>query len=442
MKPLNQIVSDFFAGAHSTNGAIPDVGMTNTKRVLNFWTGVPEHVSRIETILELSGHSGVSIEELHDILESNLIEVGSDNLVTEPLAGSKVTVIKEHTALWSAFSLYWAYEFDTKTDVEILVKYNSKIGNIALKFIEFYHRMKQQENRTGDEKQDSEGFYAFAAVGKVRAIEFLVRADEQNSDYLRKIYLDRDRDLDLNFFDIQNTDKWESESLYIVKIDSIGKYVMKYTNEEENISFQIRSSRMLKDGSVNNFKSAYYKTIQLYNLDGKTSNSKYEKMVKTTSTKAKVGKISVEPIVEELDAELIRPKVKVPKGTTSEEKIEAEVMAKPKHRGVTSTSIKASSNIVTDSEHSQHIRNRGFSSSLIINESMLASDYTIPEFEHLSLFTATALAVNDDTNKLCASIFILMVVLGAKFTDLMDMLTEQKNALLSYKETTAQLHQH
>ncbi len=435
MNKIDKITSDIFGGAYSADGVIPDVCMTNMKRVLNFWTGVPDHARRIETILKLSGHSGVSVEELHNILESDLLEVGTDNLIAEPLASSKVTVIQEHTALWSPFSLYWAYKFDTRTDVEILVKYNSKIGNIALKFIEFYHRMKQKENRTGDEKQDSEGFYAFAALGKVRAIEFLVRAEEQDSNYLRKIYLDVNGDLDLNFFNLQNTNKWECEALYIVKIESSDKYVMKYKNEEENLTFQIQSSRMLKYGSVNDFRPAHRKTIQLYNLEGKIADSKYNKMLKPTTVKAKVGKISVEPIAEELDAELIRTKIKFLKGATHEEKIEAEAMARPKHRGITTTPKSPSKNIVADTNHSQHLKNRGLSSSLIKNESMLASDYTVPEFEHLSAFAATSIAVNNDTKKLCASIFILMVILGSKFTDLMDMLTESKDTVLSYKDS-------
>jgi len=436
MNQLDKITSDFFCGAYAADGVIPDVGMTNMKRVLKLLTGVREHTSRIKVILELSGHTGVSVLELHNMLESNLKEVGDGNLVSEPLAGSKVTVIKEHTALWSPFALYWSYGFDTKTDAEILAEYNPKIGGIALKFVEFQHRMKQQENKTGDDKHDSESFYAFAAVGKVRAIEFLVIAEKQNSKYLNETYLDVDGDLDLNFFDVQNTNKWESEALYTVKVESIDKHVMKYDNEDENLSFQIRSSRMLKDGSVNNFRPAYYKTIQLYSLEGKIANSRYDRMVKSPSAKAKVGKGSVTPTVEELDTELIRPKVKVLRGATPEEQVEAEVMARPKHRGAISTPKSYSKNVVADSEHSQHLQNRALSANLIINESMLASDYTIPEFEHLSLFAARAISVKNDLDKLCAATFMLMVVLGSKFTDLMDMLTEKNDALLSYKDGT------
>jgi len=436
MNQVDKITSDFFCGAHSVDGVIPDISMINMKRVLNLLTGVREHASRIEAILKLSCYTGVSVLELHNMLESNLKEAGVDNLVTEPLAGSKVTVIKEHTALWSPFALYWSYGFDTKTNAEILAKYNPKIGDIALKFVEFQHRMKQQENETGDDKHNSENFYAFAAVGKVRAIEFLVIAEKQNSKYLRETYLDVEGDLDLNFFDIQNTNKWDGEALTTVKAKSIDKHIMKYDNEEEGLSFQIRSSRMLKDGSVNSFRPAYYKTIQLYSLEGKIANSRYDSMAKAATTKAKVGKVTIEPIVEELDIKLIRPKVKVLRGATPEEQVEAEVMARPKHRGSISTPKCSSKNVVADNEHSQHLQNRALSASLIINESMLASDYTIAEFEHLSLFAARAISVNNDLDKLCAATFMLMVVLGSKFTDLMDMLAENKDALLAYKDGT------
>lgn len=434
MNFTDKITSDFLGGTYSDDGVIPDIGMVNMKRVLKFLANVPKHTSRINKILKLSGHADIDTKKLYAILEDDLQDSNIDNLIAEPLSGSGVTVVKEHTVLWIAYAFYWSYEFNIKTDAEILKKYNHRIGDIFLKFAEYYIRIKQQELETGDEKHDNESFFAFIALGKVRAIEFLVKIKEKDNKYLSKTYLVVNSDLDLNFFYIQNTNKWESEALTTVKIISSGKYVMKYNNEEDGLSFQIESSRMLKNGSVNNFRPAYYKTLQLYNLDGRVANSKYDKMVNSTTKKRKVSSITVKPIMEELDAELIRPKIKITKDISTEERLETEAMQRPKHRDF-SFSVKSNlKNIVVDNSYAQHLRNRGFSSKLIINESMLSSDYTIPEFEHLSLFSATAILVDNDTDKLCASIFMLMVVLGTKFTDLIDMLTDKKNAVLSYKD--------
>ncbi len=254
----------------------------------------------------------------------------------------------------------------------------------------------------------------------------------KNSNYLKNLYLavDDSIDLDLNFFNIQNTNKWESDSLYVVKAG--GRNVMKYENEDEGFSFQIFSSRMLKDGSVDNFEDALHKMRQFYSLDGPNHNSKYASRRKKTR---KNRSISISPIIEELDSKLIPLVRPLPRGITSEEKVELEAIERPKHRDMSSSGRKKSSRqTLCDSNHAQYVKNRAFSSKVSKNALVLSSEYEIPELKHLSAFAANALSIANDIDKLYAAMFILNLVLGCKLKDLIDLLNEDKTALFTKKE--------
>ncbi len=175
MKTLNRVLVDFFGG-------FPQVSSGNTKRMLGLMTNVPEHKNRIESILSLTGNADISVSELGKMLKLDLAQYNDDTevelLIKKPLAGNRLKLIKRYTGyttLWSMHGLYWAYHFHEKTDEEILSNYNHRIGDIALKYIELYHKMKQKEELTGDNKHPF-SFYEFIAVGKVRAIEFLIGA--------------------------------------------------------------------------------------------------------------------------------------------------------------------------------------------------------------------------------------------------------------------------
>lgn len=113
----------------------------------------------------------IELSEEYDETKSNI-------LIIRPLSGKYLNIVKDYTLLWSMHALYWGYSFPSKTEEEILFIYNHRIGDIALKFIEFYHRMKQKEEQIADNKHPF-SFYEFIAAGKVRAIEFLIGASHE-----------------------------------------------------------------------------------------------------------------------------------------------------------------------------------------------------------------------------------------------------------------------
>lgn len=178
METINPAITDFFGG-------LPKHASLNTIRLTCLMTKVSAHKERFESILSLVGYPELTVEEFKNMLEYYEIELSeeydetkSNILIIRPLSGKYLNIVKDYTLLWSMHALYWGYSFPSKTEEEILSIYNHRIGDIALKFIEFYHKMKQKEEQIADNKHPF-SFYEFIAAGKVRAIEFLIGASHE-----------------------------------------------------------------------------------------------------------------------------------------------------------------------------------------------------------------------------------------------------------------------
>jgi len=429
METSNKVITDFLGG-------LPEHASQNTVRMLQLMSGVSAHKERIETILSLVGYPNITVDEFRTMLVYQDIELeqisneGKSNiLIIKPLSGKHLNVVKDYTLLWSMHALYWGYRVDKKTEEDILFLYNPRIGDIALKFIEFYHKMKQKEELTG-ENNHLFSFYEFIAAGKVRAIEFLIGVSQASSPYLQNIYLaiDDSIDMDLNFFTIQNTNRWESDSLYVVKAS--GRNVMKYENEEEGLSFQIFSSRMLKDGSVKNFEDAQHKTLQFYRLDGANTNSKYSSKIRSTGQAKFVG---FQPIVEELEEALIPLVRSLPRSISDEEKAELKVMNRQQYRDRTLTKQPDCTKSLSDSNYAQQIRNKAMSSKITKNGLLLPSEYDIPINRQLKEFSQALPVSDDDSSKLMSALFALHVSIGCSFEELVKMIKGDKS-YLSFKD--------
>ncbi len=427
---IHLVIRDF-------SGGLPERASLITVKSLRFMASVPEHHERIKTILETTGHPNVMVEEFRkrlEVQEDLILEAAKEKpeiLIAKPLSGKHLNVIKAFTPLWLFHALYWAYRFDINSDEDILSLYNFRIVDVVLKYLEFYHKMKIKEVQGGDNKHPF-SFYEFIATDKARAIEFLVAASRQNSAYLNKLYLDIDKsiDLDMNFFMIQNTNKWESESLQVVKAGS--RNVIKYENEDEGLSFQIVSSRMLKDGSLDSFEDAYHKTLQLYALEGANHNSKYRSRLKGASTQSSKR---ITP-VEELDEELIPLVKNPPRSFSKEDTLEQQGFGRQTRREYAKepTKKKMSKIIKSDNDYARHKRNRAASAKITKNALLLPSDYASPPIKHLGSFIAYALLHLEEEQKTLFALFTLNIMLGSSFEEMMKLLRGEKDSLYSYDD--------
>jgi len=431
MRKNNQILQNFF-------GNINDNYILNTLYVLLFVLKIEEHNKHLQEILYISS-PGISTNELYRATEQeiqyyeSLQKTNSKYLMEEIITGKDINVIKDTPIIWCFISLYWAYDFKNKDHILITETYNPKIGDLALKFLLFFLRMKQKEARMGCVKHKS-SFYGDLSARLVRIIDILPIMDVQGSKHLKELYLPNSQaDLALNFLKVQAENPWEGTTLS-VKIDSrTGKNSIQYNHNNENLNFIIRPSRMTKDGAFRDLDKTYNQLMQLYNLDLASSKTRYE-----FRDKRKISKKEVLPVSEALEEELIYDDNSHQNDLTTEDKIERTAKREAYRRDMKDLydadedSKEEAKEYVIPNAFQQHKRNVAFSSSLSKQKLMLKSDYDIPIIQHLKAFIAT-LSTDEEEMKTYTGFFILNVILGCKIDDLIHLLEENKDGSLQLK---------
>ena len=413
----------------------------NALKPFDFMLSQKEHDTQFQRILDLK-HPEVSLVEFKQLVKDEvtrleLLKESTPKVESlKPISGKSLSPLKYSHRIWGLHSLYTSYDFAHKSYEEIEKIYDSRIGTIALDGIEEITLMKQKEQTTGDDIHDYK-FYEETERARTRVIEFLVAGSKQNSKYFNKRYLDDSIDSLLqNFLNIQANDSLEAECLYVVKTTEAGM-VMQYKNEAEDVSFQVitfRISRTLH--SLDSFDVGAKKLMQLKNLDGPSRNSQYR--AKVGSSKSGISKMTVEPIVEELDSQLYEQIRELPR-VYDEEKLDLKARAKPMRRDdgkslldEEDATIEAETHIPSAYEQSR--RNAAVSAKIAKNGLNMASDYNTPPIDILSDFLAS-LPIDTNEEKLCASIVTITTANGSQVSYVIDMLMESTSSILKYKDS-------
>jgi len=431
MRPEKHIINSFFYD-------IKDNFILNVLYVLRFVLQIDDHKNRLEEILS-RGNQKTTIDELYKAVEKEiqhykkLLENDKKYLMTEITTGKAINVIKDTPVIWCFIAQYWAYDLKNKDHISILKGYNPKIGDITLKFLLYFLKMKQKESHSAETKHKN-SFYEDLSARLVRIIDILPVMDIQANMHLEEIYLSNSKaDLALNFLKVQVENPWEGITLS-VKIDlKTGKNIIQYKHNNEKLNFIIQPSRMTKDGSFRNLDKTYNQLMQLYNLDSASSRKRYSFRENKKSSKQKVI-----PIIAELEEELIYDDDGHHRDLTTEDQIEQITKRKVYRRDMKDlsdadeNSEEEAKEYVIPNAFQQHKQNLAFSSSLSKQKLMLKSDYDIPITQHLKAFITT-LDTDEEEMKIYTSFFILNVVLGCKIDDLIHLLGENKQGLLQLK---------
>lgn len=407
---------------------------------LDFMLNQGEHDAQFQRILDLT-HPEVSLVEFKQLVKDEvtrlelLKEINSKVESLKPLSGKNLSPLKYSHRLWGLHSIYTSYDFTHKSYEEIEMIYDPRIGAITLDGIEEITLMKQKEEATGDDIHDYK-FYEETERARTRVIEFLVAGSKQNSKYFNKRYLDNSiENLLQNFLNIQATDPLEAECLYVVKTKA--GFVMQYKNEAEGVSFQAITFRILRTlHSLDSFDVGAKKLMQLKNLDGPSRNSQYKS--KVGASKSATSKMTVEPIVEELDSKLYEQIRDLPR-VSDEDKLDLKARAKPMRRDdgkvfMDGDDVTAEAEAHIPSPCEQSRRNAAASAKIAKNGLNLASDYNTPPIDILSDFLAS-LPTDTDDEKLCASIVTIAIANGSQVSYVIDMLMENKSSILKYKDS-------
>ncbi len=395
MRKSNQIIQNFFY-------KINDSYILNVLYVISLILSIKEHKKQLQDILNIS-NPNISLDDFSKALKQEiqhyegLSKENTKYLMEDIVTGSAINSIKNTPIIWLFIALYWSYDFKNK-DQDLLLKiYNPNVGNIALKFLLYFLKMKQKESR-GITVVHKSSFYEDLSARLVRIIDILPAMDARESYHLRKLYFPTEKsDLALNFLQVQINNPWERTVLSVAEDPRTGKNAIHYLHNGENINFTIRPSRMTKDGAFRDLDKTLNQLMQLHNLDLANSRTRY-----SLGNKRKGSKKKVLPIVLGLEEELIYEDASIdPEILTNEDQIE-QISKRKVYRRDTKDfydtdedSEEEANEYVIPNAYMQHKRNVAFSSALSKQKLLLKSDYDIPITQHLKAFIST-LNTNDE----------------------------------------------
>jgi len=431
MRPSRQIINNFFYD-------IKEDFILNTLYVLRFIINVYEHKSYIEKILSL-GIQKSTVGELYTAVEEEIqhYENISNNdekyLMTEITTGKAINVIKDTPIIWCFIALYWSYDFKLKNHNTILKTYNSRIGDIALKFLLYFLKMKHKEAITKCAPH-KDSFYQDLSARLVRIIDILPAMYAEKNEHLNKLYFPiEEHDLAQNFLLVQINNQWEQSAL-LVKEEK-PKNIIRYKHDDEGLHLIIKPSRMTKEGAFRDLDKTYNQLIQLYNLDAPTSKRRYEVRINKKATKQKI-----QPTLLTLENELIYEDEHINTNSSSiEENHEYSLHKKVYRRDIKSFLDHNEDNsddktYVIPNAFQQHKKNVAFSSALSKQKLLLTSDYDIPTPQHQKSFCAS-LPTSTVHEKVYTGFYILAISMGCTPQYLLSFLLERKECPIQYKDS-------
>jgi len=396
MNSNNSWIEIFFA---STNKYF----ILNILYVLRFMLMIPEHHNRIQEILTVIGFKR-SIQSFTDevedaiIMYENRLKDNPDLLMRELFTGSGINVIQDTPVYWFFMSIYWGYGFRVNSYTAILKVYDWRIGDIALKYLLYFLKMKEKEASLGSDTH-IDSFYSDLVARLVRILDILIALSVLNNSYVNRIFFPEGKDLAVNFFNTFLAYPWINDAFSVVEVSGKGrKKFIRFLHEHEGVNCIIGTSRMTKVGSLNGFEKSYTSLMKLQNLDDASNKSKYP-IVRHSNHVSQKNKIDTPiVVVDELTEQLIYDDVDVPKNTDVDERLEAQAAVKVFRRDIKpvedNTDTEEAQEYVVPNGYVQSKRNRAFSSKFTKRSLSLSSDYDIPVMEHLKIFIKSLIGGN------------------------------------------------
>ncbi len=316
--------------------------------------------------------------------------------------------LQKNPVIWPYYALYWLV-LDTKYEYD---KNTIRIFLIAVRFHFFHLRYKQN---IGKDKTLSETI----AINIVRSIELLYNFNKKNDNSLDVKYFPTNEFLEINFFELANSESSSIEKNYFFIRDIENKNYLIY--EDGLTKIQVRSSRILKKGADR--KTHENKNISVYFHDG------YEKYKRLMASAKKIekqggggGKRHIRDIQYTVKEELLAETILINKHNlldlTLEDQIDAENRIKRKRKAYTGDDVDNTPNL-----YLQKKRNKAFSANLTKKVLLLKNNYNIPPLnmfvDFLKFITKNKLSEKETLEKdFYVMIFLIDSLLGIGYEGL------------------------
>jgi len=404
----------------------------NVLHVLQFQLTIDKHHKRIQEILDVIDFQG-SVSEFRSIVDESVIEIENslDNnpqyLMRELIVNHSINVIGDTPSYWLFLALYWGYHFREKNTASIKKIYNWEIGDIVLRFVLYSLKMKKEEVK------HRKGLFVDLPPRLVRIIDILIAMSRLDNAYLNRLYLPKNKDLALNFLNVQLDNPWVKDAFSVVKDVIAKKNMVWFLHQEENINLSIPTSRITKMHVLTNLDETHKDLMKLYNLESANRAIRHNKKRSRNLGNVSGQQYQLVEYISDLSEELIYEDVIVNDKQDIDEKAEAAANAEVFRRDT--KPLDSESNDENESEYIipnafvQHKRNKGFSANLTKQQLLLPSDYDIPPTPHLKEFIRSS-AEEPDANNIYFKFFILCVSLGVKAEDILQLLREEEETTL------------
>jgi len=335
------------------------------------------------------------------------------------------TELTNYINTWVYYSMFWAF------DLKDLNKNNDRkyrlITRMALEF--HYHYLKYITFVDEDSRINIKSI-EYAAITVGRAIEILEKIAQKKSAYLTEKYFPQDvDDLFTHFINIVGKDYVEKECFSIkLNEDRKDETFIKYYNPYVGIDFQLLPSRRLSTGSnnINEVKKEdENKNIIDYLLQG------YVEYKKIVGLKRGKGKNKNKFKIKNRLSDQVTQEEKLIKGNVDQVHKDEETLEEDMHQ---ESKVRASSHedvkVIPD-QFKQRMINRLVSASITQQNRMLSSTYEIPPLENLTIFinhlTRERLSTEFSKRNLYISVFILSIILGREYQDILESLIKGKS---------------
>lgn len=371
-------------------------------------------------------------------------------------------------------ALFWQYKYILKKnhniDLDDVFEYrredinidffNSlpKIYNkILLSVLLFhYYCLRLKDNEKNEKLKYEDSFYENNSRTLLRAVEILINLQFLENNYIDEIYFQNieDDDLIVHFINIIQNHKYEKISYFIKEDKHIGNYIHYENQKNLNLNFKLNSSRGIKKGEsktveainqniVDYLGNGLYSYKKLIELKLKTEK------VESSSTKSlsyKVQATQEEPFFENINKSIKQIKIPHEKEElieiNSKPTLSKRVVPKNEEEQETDNTIENPELDIPNS-FKQLKQNRAYSANVTKDRLLLPNNYNIPEIniykEFIKFVAQKPFSNNLSEEDIYNSIFLISVITGFGFNDILNIFIYRKNKFYETKTGVVEL---
>lgn len=335
-----------------------------------------------------------------------------------------------------------------------LPKINYQILFSILSF--HYNFLKLKDYEKNEKFKYDDSFYENNSRTLLRSVEILVNLQFLEESYINELYFKNiTDDFIVNFIKIIKDHKYEKFSYFIKEDKNIGNYIYYENKKNFNINFKLNSSRGIKKGE-SKIDQAINQNIVTYLGDGLYS---YQKLINLKLKKERgdsnldknsnyeIQATQIEPFLENIHKSIKAIKI-------SHEKEELiEINSKPNlSKRFVPKNIEEQEDdktvenpcINVPNSFIQLKQNRAYSANITKDRLLLSNNYNIPEInlykEFIHFTVNKPFSDNLDNDDIYNSIFLLSVLTGFTFNDIVNIFFSKKNKIYQVKTGLVELN--